>query len=146
MPPEPTSSIAMTVTASAILTIAGVSTGLRPEQLLAGFGGALAAILLLDSVPSTGDTLRELLRTTARRVGVAVGSAVTAGYVGQLVGVIDNVLPPPLLMPKEFSLGIVFVVGAGAKRVLAALIDRSVDKARGTNSGVPAKPNEEASQ
>ena len=97
------------------LTAFGVPLGLRADILLAGFLGALAAIVLLNSVPSTGDTWRELLRTTGRRAGVAIASAVTAGY-----------LTPSML--DTFALSTVlsasFVVGASAQQALAIAIER----------------------
>lgn len=122
--------VAMTTAGStvAVLTVAGVPTGLRPDQLLAGFLGAVAAMALLNSVPSTGDTWRELLRTSIERVSVAIGSAVTAGYVGPLVGLVSGI-PGPLL------LGITFVVGAAAQRVLRGLVDRTAEKVR--NGRIP---------
>ncbi len=119
--PEPTSSVAATLAAQAlavpVLSVAGVSLGLRPDVLLAGFSGAVAAMTLLNSVPASGDTLQDLLRTSARRVGVSVGSALMAGYTAPLVALINGV-PDALLM------GVAFVVGAGAMRLLPMLIER----------------------
>jgi len=95
--PEPTTTTASVVTlttmaaATPVLHVAGVSLGLRPDVLLAGFAGAVAAMALLNSVRGTGDTWRELLRTSARRVGVAVGSSITAGYMAPLLGLIDGI-------------------------------------------------------
>lgn len=119
--PEPTSTAIGTLTAQAlavpVLTVAGVGLGLRPDVLLAGFSGAVAAMTLLNTVPATGDTLRELVRTTVKRVGVAVGSAVTAGYTAPLVALVNGV-------PEALILGVAFVVGAGAMQLLPLLIDR----------------------
>jgi NaMN:DMB phosphoribosyltransferase len=117
--PEPTSLATLAGSAIAVpmLTIAGVSLGLRADVLLAGFSGAVAAMTLLNSVPSTGDTTRELLRTTAKRVGVATGSAVTAGYTAPLVSLINGI-------PEALILGVAFVVGAGAMQLLPWLIER----------------------
>lgn len=122
--PDPLSSGAATLIAAGaavpVLTIYGVSTGLRVDILLAGFVGSLAAIALLNTVPSTGDTWRELLRTTFRRVGVALGSAAVAGYLS------------PAFMPVEISLGSLlacsFVVGAGAQKFLNAAIDKWLNR------------------
>lgn len=96
----------------------GVNLGLRPDVLVAGFAGALAAIVLLNSVPAEGDTWRHLLRTTWRRMGVALASSLVAGY-----------LTPMLLlavaMPDALALGVAFASGAGAQRVLRAAIARA---------------------
>lgn len=96
----------------------GVNLGLRPDVLVAGFAGALAAIVLLNSVPAEGDTWQHLLRTTWRRMGVALASSLVAGY-----------LTPMLLlavaMPDALALGVAFAAGAGAQRVLRAAITRA---------------------
>lgn len=119
--PEPTTATVATITAQAlavpILTVAGISLGLRADVLLAGFSGAVAAIALLNTVPSTGDTWRELLRTTLKRVGVAIGSAVTAGYIAPLLAFINGV-------PEALVLGVAFVVGVGAPQLLPWLVER----------------------
>lgn len=116
---EPIATTAATIATAAaavpVLTLFGIPLGLHADVLLAGFAGAVAAMGLLNSVPSSGDTLRELMRTSMRRVGVAVGSAVTAGYLTPLVGLISN-LPPSL------NLAIAFVVGAGAQSILPWVI------------------------
>jgi hypothetical protein len=122
MPEPTTASAAITVATGAaavpVLTLFGVPLGLQADQLLAGFAGAIAAMALLDSVPSSGDTIRELFRTSVKRIGVAVGSAVTAGYLVPLVGLVANV-------PQALSLSLCFLVGAGAQRFLKAAIERS---------------------
>jgi len=121
--PEPTTSVAAAVTVATqtvavpVLTLLGVSLGLRADVLLAGFAGALAAITLLNSVPGASDTLRELIRTSIKRVGVAIGSAVTAGYTAPLFGLLNG-------MPESMILGIAFVVGAGALTLLPWIIRR----------------------
>lgn len=123
--PEPASSAAVTLAAASLaipaLSAFGIPLGLRPELLIAGFSGALAAIALLDSVPSTGDTWRELIKTTRRRIGVAGASSLTAGYLAPL-------LPLLVAMPDVVLFGGAFVVGAGAQQVLRALIKRYADK------------------
>ena len=100
-----------------MLTAFGIPLGLRPDVLVAGFGGALVAIILLNTVPTMGDTWRELGRTTLRRMFVALASSFTAGY-----------LTPMALLVASFSdpmtLFVAFVVGAGAQKVLAAFIER----------------------
>lgn len=98
----------------------GIVFGLRPDILVAGFSGALAAIALLNSVPSEGDTWRQLIRTTWRRMAVAISSSLVAGYI------------TPVLMPETASLGAVlgvaFATGAGAQKVLRQLIDRTANQ------------------
>lgn len=122
--PEPTTATATalaTLAAGTVavptLSVAGVSLGIRPDLLIAGFSGALVAVILLNSVPGTGDTWRELLRTTGRRMLVACASALTAGY-----------LTPVLLLwaalPDQVNLGAAFAVGGGAQKILRAAIAR----------------------
>lgn len=135
--PEPTSTTAAAVTlasltlAPPVLSIAGVSLGLRPDVLLAGFSGAVAAMALLNTVPSSGDTWRELLRTSARRVGVAVASAATAGYMAPLLSLIDGT-------PGVLLLSVAFGVGAGAQTVLASYIERLRGRAAQAGPNGPA--------
>lgn len=109
--PEPTTTALATVATAAAtvpaLTVLGVPLGLRADVLIAGFGGALAAIALLNAVPGSGDTWRELLRTTWRRVGFSAASSVTAGY-----------LAPVTQAPESLLLGAAFVIGAGAQQAL----------------------------
>lgn len=127
--PEPTTTSAAAVTlatsaaALPVLTLFGMPLGLRPDELLAGFAGAIAAMSLLDSVPSTGDTIRELFRTSMRRVSVAVGSAVTAGYLVPLLAIAS-----PVKIPVELELSLAFVCGAGAQRFLRLAVDRAAKK------------------
>ncbi len=118
--PEPNST-AVTMVAGALivptLSVAGVRLGLRADVLLAGCCGAVAAIALLNSVPATGDTWRELLRTSAKRMGVTVGSSVCAGYIAPLLTFITGV-------PDVLILSVAFVAGAGAPQLLPWLIER----------------------
>lgn len=131
---EPTSTAASVAALAAatgvalpMLTMFGVPLGLRLDLLLAGFFGAIAAIALLDSVPSTGDSLAELLKTSFKRVGVATGSAATAGYTSPLVAMV-SVIP----VPDTLLLALSFVIGAGAQRFLRWLIGKFVkDNVRG---------------
>lgn len=115
--PEPLSTSAATLAGATVavpaLTLLGVPLGLRPDVLVAGFSGALVAIVLLNSVPGTTDTWRELLRTTARRIAVAVASSLTAGYLVPLAPADGGGL-----------LGLAFVAGAGAQQALRAAIER----------------------
>lgn len=121
--PEPTSTAAGLVTvataaaSTSVLTAFGVPLGLRVDLLIAGFAGALVAIILLNSVPSTGDTWPELLRTTGRRMAVSFASSMTAGYTTPLVLLAANV-------PEALLLSMAFLVGACAQRVLASLAGR----------------------
>lgn len=122
--PEPAASVAtaaVTLASAAVsipvLTILGVPLGLRADLLIAGFAGGIAAIGLLNSVPGTDDTWREMLRLGLRRVFVVVCSALTAGYITPLALLIANV-------PHSLMLSCAFGVGGGAQHVLAFVIRR----------------------
>lgn len=121
--PEPAVTAASTTLAAATaavpaLTAFGVNLGLRPDVLVAGFAGALAAIVLLNSVPTEGDTWLHLVRTTWRRIAVAIASSLVAGY-----------LTPTLMlampMADALALGLAFATGAGAQKVLHRAIERA---------------------
>ncbi len=131
--PEPTSTAAATFGVSALavpaLTVFGVGLGLRADVLLAGCCGAVAAIGLLNSVPSTGDTWRELLRTSTKRLGVTLGSALMAGYTAPLLALFNGV-------PDYMLNAVAFVTGAGAPQLLPWLIDRL----KGRASAPPPPP------
>lgn len=135
--PEPTSTAAFTVAsgagASAVITAFGVSLGLRVDVLIAGFGGALVAIVLLNIVPSTGDGWRELLRTTLRRMAVAFASSLTAGYLAPLALLVAQV-PEPLLLSGAFA------VGGGAQHVLTFFIKRFSGQSLAAPDGGGAAP------
>lgn len=126
--PEPTTTTAAVVTLAAagaavpVLTVLGIPLGLRADLLIAGFAGGLVAIVLLNSVPDTADTWREMVRLGLRRIMVAVCSALTAGYVTPLAQLLANV--PPALV-----LGCAFAVGCGAQKVLIFVIRRLSDQA-----------------
>lgn len=122
--PEPTSTTAaaaVTYTAAGIsvpvITAFGVPLGLRADVLIAGFFGSLVAIILLNSVPSSGDTWQHLVRSTFKRMAVAFASSVTAGYLTPLALLLAN-LPDALLLSAAFG------VGGGAQRVLLIVISR----------------------
>lgn len=120
MPDPITNASATLATATAAvpaLTAFGVNLGLRPDVLVAGFAGALVAIVLLGTVPSDGDTWQHLIRTTLRRVAVAVASSLTAGYLTPLTLLVAN-------LPDALLLGVAFAVGGGAQRVLLSAISR----------------------
>ena len=118
---EPTATTAAaTLAATAItvpaLTAFGIPLGLRPDLLLAGFNGAIVAIILLNTVPGTTDTWRELIRLSFRRMAVACASSLTAGYATPLVAA--------LFTSDPALLGTAFVTGAGAQWALLSLIKR----------------------
>lgn len=119
--PEPTTSAAATLAAATaavpVLTAFGMPLGLRGDVLIAGFAGSLVAIILLNTVPSSGDTWRELVRTTLRRMFVALASSLTAGYLTPLTLLVTNV-------PEALMLGSAFAVGGGAQQVLMGTIRR----------------------
>ena len=100
-----------------MITAFGVPLGLRADILIAGFFGSLVAIILLNSVPSEGDTWQHLLRTTFKRMFVAVASSVTAGYLTPLALLVAN-LPDPMFLCAAFG------VGGFAQRVLLMFILR----------------------
>lgn len=117
--PEPTATATATLVAATAtvpaLTVLGVPLGLRPDVLIAGFAGSLAAIVLFDAVPSMGDTVLLLVRTSVRRMAVACASSITAGYMTPLALLVTQV-PEPLLLSMAFA------VGAGAKWWLSRLM------------------------
>lgn len=120
--PEPTSTTTAAITTLTaagvsipVLTAFGVPLGLRADLLIAGFFGSLVAIILLNSVPGDIDSWRHLLRTTIRRMFVAVASSLTAGYLTPLALLLAN-------MPDSLLLSAAFAVGGGAQRVLVFAI------------------------
>lgn len=121
--PEPTATTVATATFIAagvslpVLTAFGIPLGLRADLLVAGFCGSLVAIVLLNSVPSTGDTWRHLLRATVRRMFVAMASSITAGYLTPLALLIAA-------LPESLVLSGAFAVGGGAQQVLMFAIKR----------------------
>jgi hypothetical protein len=130
--PEPATTAAATLLAATasvpILTAFGIPLGLRADLLVAGFAGSLVAIILLNSVPNTGDTWRELVRATVRRMFVAIASSLTAGYLTPLA-LLMAALPEPLVI------GAAFAVGGGAQQVLMFAIRRMSGQAA---PGAPA--------
>lgn len=121
--PEPTTTAAGVLTVatatatSTMITAFGVSLGLRVDVLIAGFAGALVAIILLNAAPGSSDTWRELLRTTMRRMFVAFASSLTAGYLAPLALLAAQ-------LPDSLLLGGAFAVGGGAQQVLVFAIKR----------------------
>lgn len=119
--PEPTSTAAATIASAMVstsaITLLGIPLGLRADMLVAGFAGSLVSIILLNAVPPYGDTWRDLVRTTMRRMFVSMASALTAGYLTPMV-MLAVALPDPLVM------GAAFGTGAGAQKLLMSTIAR----------------------
>lgn len=128
--PEPTSTTVAAATIAAVsgsipmITIFGVSLGLRTDVLIAGLLGSLIGIILLNTVPGDTDTWPNLLRTTMRRMMFAIASAVTAGYLTPIVLLMANV-PDALLLSGACA------VGGGAQQVLNAVIRRLAPQQQG---------------
>jgi hypothetical protein len=123
--PEPTTTLgaatlAATGTALPVIVAFGVPLGLRVDVLVAGFFGSLVAIILLNTVPSSGDTWVELLRTTMHRMFVTLASALTAGYLTPIVVEVMHMSVPMVVF-------LAFVVGAAAQKVLAGFIRKMGD-------------------
>lgn len=100
-----------------VIALMGIPLGLRIDVLFAGFVGSIVGIILLNTVPGTTDTWINLVRTTMRRILVALASCLTAGYLTPLVLLIGNIPLPMLLC-------VACVVGAGAQRFLSGFINR----------------------
>ena len=119
--PEPTTTAVATIAASTAavqaLTVFGVPLGIQADFLIAGFGGSLVGIILLNTVPGDGDTLIALTRTTLRRMFVACASATTAAYITPLAALAANV-------PDKLMVASAFAVGCGAQQVLVSVIKR----------------------
>lgn len=133
--PEPTSTaagiatLAATAVSTTVITAFGIPLGLRIDLLVAGLFGSLGAIIMLNTVPATGDTWMELVRTTLRRMLVAMASAVTAGYLTPMFAVSSIVGEP-------WQTGAAFVVGAFAQRMLVLARDKVAPPAKpGPDSG-----------
>lgn len=118
---EPTTAAGVTYAATGVvvpvIVAFGVPLGLRADVLVAGFLGSVAAIGLLDTVPSSGDTWIELMRTTFKRMFVAISSAFTAGYLTPMVLLMANLSEPAFLAAS-------FAIGGGAQQVLRWAIAR----------------------
>lgn len=137
--PEPTSTTAAaaaTLAAAGVsipmLTILGVPLGLRADLLIAGFSGSLVAIVLLNTVPSTSDTWREVIRLGLRRAMVALCSALTAGYLTPIALQLANV-PDSLLLSGAFA------VGGGAQQILMFVIRRLAGAPAADAANTPAQ-------
>lgn len=118
---EPTTAAGVTYAATGIavpvIVAFGVPLGLRADVLVAGFLGSVSAIILMNTVPSRGDTRAELMRTALERMFVAIASALTAGYLTPMVLLIAN-------LPEPVFLGAAFAVGGSAQHALRRAINR----------------------
>ena len=126
--PEPTTTTtaaAVTLAAAGVsipmLTAFGIPLGLRADILVAGLFGGLVSIVLFNTVPSFGDTWPLVVKTALRRMTVALASSVTSGYVAPMFLAIN--------MSDPYLLGLAFVVGGGAQKIFAALVERFSVKA-----------------
>ncbi|MFI8616477.1 hypothetical protein ACIGHN_13330 [Acidovorax sp. NPDC077693] len=132
--PEPTStaagiaSLAVTAVSTTAVTAFGIPLGLRADLLVAGLFGGLAAIIVLNTVPSTGDTWRELVRTTVKRMCVAMASSLTAGYLTPMFAY-------PAFVGEPWQLGAAFVIGAFAQRMLMIARDKVYPPGKPGNEG-----------
>lgn len=120
---EPTTTAAaLTITAATasipVLTILGIPLGIRADWLMAGFAGALVGIVLLDTVPSVGDTLVQMLRTTFKRMFVTVASSLAAGYFTPVAALSISAMTDPIL------LAVAFVIGLGAQKIMVTAVTR----------------------
>jgi hypothetical protein len=118
---EPTTTATVTIVAASAslnaVTAFGINLGLRPDVLVAGFCGSLVAIVLLNSVPSVGDTWVKRLETTVRRMFVTIASSLTAGYLTPTV--------LSVVQPADSSLlSGAFVVGCAAQQALMIAIKK----------------------
>lgn len=109
------------------IIVFGIALGLRADVLLAGFAGSVVAIAFFNAVPSTGDTRWELVRTSFRRMGHCLASALTAGYITPLVLLLDG---EKLRIPESLMLSAAFVVGAGAQRILGRFIKKAANEGK----------------
>jgi len=133
--PEPTSTaagiatLAATAVSTTVVTAFGVPLGLRADLLVAGLSGGLGAVIILNTVPRSGDTWPELVRTTIKRMGVVMASSLTAGYITPMFAVASIVGEP-------WQLGAAFVIGAFSQRMLMLARDKLYPPAKpGADSG-----------
>ncbi len=132
---DPISPTAATLGASGLtavpLVVAGVSLGLQVDVLIAGLAGAVAAIVLLDTVPRSNDSWRELVRSTGKRVSVAVVSAAVSGYLSPVAAAIVQALLPAASADsngRTIALACALILGGGAQRIFKALVERGARK------------------
>lgn len=123
--------VTLTAAAAAVpaITAFGVNLGLRADVLVAGFAGAMVAVVLLNSVPSKSEdwlqaianpfirALAALIKDSTVRTSFAVASSLVAGYLTPLSLHVFNV-------PDALLLGMAFVLGAGAQKILRSWVER----------------------
>lgn len=97
------------------VTLFGISTGMDATMTLVGFIGSCCAMVLLNTVPASDDTWKDLLRVTWRRMFVAMASACTAAYITPMV--LERAAEPSLAT----ICGAAFIVGGSAQYILAAV-------------------------
>lgn len=116
MMPEPTSSVAAVAVSATGLTILGISTGLQPDILLAGFAGGLWALTYQPPA------------SAFRRVAATLGSAVVAGYLSPIaVLVLRGALPGDVSKEiAQTSFGL--LIGLLSQQKLGPLVLRIADK------------------
>jgi len=117
---EPNSSavgvtLAVSGAAVPVLSAFGVPLGISPDVLIAGFAGSLAAMVLLNSVPSRGTGVAAVVVTTLRRVMVAIVSSLMAAYLARPIAV-------DMSLSTGWSLLLAFAVGAGAQPILEGVV------------------------
>jgi hypothetical protein len=116
MLPEPTSSVSAIAVSATGLTLLGISTGLQPDILLAGFAGGLWAITYDPPAP------------LFRRAAATLGSAVVAGYLSPIaVAVLRSALPGDLSREiAQTSFGL--LIGLVSQRVIGPAVLRIADR------------------
>jgi hypothetical protein len=123
--PELTASAATLAVTGAGITILGISTGLQPDIMLAGFSGGLWAQYSQEPAP----LFRRLLAT--------LGASVVAGYMTPfLVAMVraSDALPPDardmVMMPVAMIVGLLShkVIGPAILRIAARRIEQEADK------------------
>jgi len=116
MLPEPTSSVSAIAVSATGLTLLGISTGLQPDILLAGFAGGLWAITYDPPAP------------LFRRAAATLGSAVVAGYLSPIaVAVLHSALPGDLSREiAQTSFGL--LIGLVSQRVIGPAVLRIADR------------------
>ena len=97
------------------VTLFGISTGMDATMTLVGFIGSCCAMVLLNTVPASDDTWKDLLRVTWRRMFVAMASACTAAYITPMV--LERAAEPSIAT----ICGAAFIVGGSAQYILAAV-------------------------
>jgi hypothetical protein len=124
MLPEPTTSVSAIAVSATGLMLLGISTGLQPDILLAGFAGGLWALTYQPPAP------------LLRRAAATLGSAVVAGYLSPIaVAVLRSALPgDPSREIAQTAFGL--LIGLISQRVIGPAVLRIADrKAREYDDG-----------